>query len=93
MPTFLLFKNGQKIKELVGANPAGLQVRIHSARSVSAVYKTDIDITGTHQQCGMSVLAVRRPSRLSPIETIRFFPPASAVAFSVLSTIRPPPPP
>ena len=27
MPTFILFKDGQKVKELVGANPAGLQVR------------------------------------------------------------------
>ena len=28
MPTFILFKNGEKVKELVGANPAGLQVCI-----------------------------------------------------------------
>ena len=28
MPTFILFKNGQKMKEIVGANPGGLQVRI-----------------------------------------------------------------
>lgn len=28
MPTFVLFKNGQKVKELVGANPAGLQVSL-----------------------------------------------------------------
>ena len=27
MPTFMAFKNGQKIKEVVGANPAALQVR------------------------------------------------------------------
>jgi thioredoxin 1 len=27
MPTFVAFKNGQKIKELVGANPNGLEVR------------------------------------------------------------------
>jgi len=27
MPTFIIFKNGEKVKELVGANPAGLQVR------------------------------------------------------------------
>ena len=26
MPTFMAFKNGEKIKELVGANPPGLQV-------------------------------------------------------------------
>ncbi|KAL0951987.1 hypothetical protein HGRIS_008640 [Hohenbuehelia grisea] len=26
MPTFTLFKNGQKVDELVGANPAGLEV-------------------------------------------------------------------
>ncbi|KAI0714666.1 thioredoxin [Earliella scabrosa] len=28
MPTFMAFKNGEKIKELVGANPPGLQVSI-----------------------------------------------------------------
>lgn len=27
MPTFVAFKNGNKLKDLVGANPAGLQVR------------------------------------------------------------------
>ena len=27
MPTFVVYKNGEKIKELVGANPAGLEVR------------------------------------------------------------------
>lgn len=27
MPTFALFKNGQKVKEVVGANPPALQVR------------------------------------------------------------------
>jgi hypothetical protein len=27
MPTFFAFKNGQKINELVGANPQGLNVR------------------------------------------------------------------
>lgn len=26
MPTFMAFKDGQKIHELVGANPSGLQV-------------------------------------------------------------------
>ncbi|KAF8346081.1 thioredoxin TrxA, partial [Amanita rubescens] len=26
MPTFMLFKNGEKVQELVGANPQGLQV-------------------------------------------------------------------
>ncbi|GJE89643.1 thioredoxin family protein [Phanerochaete sordida] len=31
MPTFVLFKNGQKVKELVGANPAGLQALLQSA--------------------------------------------------------------
>ncbi|EKM51915.1 uncharacterized protein PHACADRAFT_46633, partial [Phanerochaete carnosa HHB-10118-sp] len=28
MPTFALFKNGQKVKDVVGANPAALQVRV-----------------------------------------------------------------
>ena len=28
MPTFIAFQKGQKIKEVVGANPAALQVRI-----------------------------------------------------------------
>jgi hypothetical protein len=27
MPTFIVFKDGNKVKELVGANPRGLQVR------------------------------------------------------------------
>lgn len=27
MPTFMVFKNGEKVNELVGANQAGLQVR------------------------------------------------------------------
>ncbi len=27
MPTFIVYKDGQKVKELVGANPQGLQVR------------------------------------------------------------------
>ena len=27
MPTFAAFKNGQKLKDLVGANPGGLKVR------------------------------------------------------------------
>jgi hypothetical protein len=27
MPTFAAFKGGNKVKELVGANPAGLNVR------------------------------------------------------------------
>ncbi|PSS31007.1 hypothetical protein PHLCEN_2v2453 [Hermanssonia centrifuga] len=31
MPTFVLFKDGQKIKDLVGANPAGLQELIQHA--------------------------------------------------------------
>ena len=26
MPTFILFKNGQKVKEVVGANPPALEV-------------------------------------------------------------------
>lgn len=30
MPTFAAFQKGHKIKELVGANPAGLQVRSHA---------------------------------------------------------------
>ena len=29
MPTFIAFKDGAKIKDLVGANPAGLQVSIY----------------------------------------------------------------
>ncbi|KAJ8102943.1 thioredoxin-like protein [Lipomyces tetrasporus] len=31
MPTFMLFKAGQKIKEIVGANPAALKTAISSA--------------------------------------------------------------
>lgn len=31
MPTFVLFKNGNKVKDLVGANPQRLQVRSCSA--------------------------------------------------------------
>ncbi|KAH9910780.1 thioredoxin [Epithele typhae] len=30
MPTFIAFKSGQKIKEVVGANPAGLQAMVES---------------------------------------------------------------
>jgi len=30
MPTFLLFKNGQKIAEVVGANPSALEGAIKS---------------------------------------------------------------
>ena len=36
MPTFILFKNGNKIKDVVGANPKGLQVRPLSLRSVTS---------------------------------------------------------
>ena len=28
MPTFMAFKSGQKVKEVVGANPPALQVRV-----------------------------------------------------------------
>ncbi|KAK9449859.1 thioredoxin-like protein [Limtongia smithiae] len=31
MPTFMLFKNGQKIKEIVGANPTALKTAITSS--------------------------------------------------------------
>ncbi|KAG8935727.1 hypothetical protein FRC03_001104 [Tulasnella sp. 419] len=31
MPTFMLFKNGEKVKELKGANPPGLQQLLASA--------------------------------------------------------------
>ena len=31
MPTFLLFKNGEKVDELLGANPAGLQSLVQKA--------------------------------------------------------------
>ncbi|RAL06142.1 thioredoxin family protein [Aspergillus ibericus CBS 121593] len=30
MPTFLLFKDGQKVDEVVGANPKGLEVKVQS---------------------------------------------------------------
>ena len=36
MPTFILFKNGQKVKEVIGANPQALQVREQSALYVFA---------------------------------------------------------
>ena len=32
MPTFMLFKNGKKVQELVGANPSGLQVGHYACR-------------------------------------------------------------
>ncbi|KAI0789461.1 thioredoxin [Abortiporus biennis] len=36
MPTFILFKNGNKVKDLVGANPGALQVSIihHSCNPI-----------------------------------------------------------
>ncbi|GJE88329.1 thioredoxin family protein [Phanerochaete sordida] len=33
MPTFILFKNGQKVKEVVGANPAALQQLLASTQA------------------------------------------------------------
>jgi len=33
MPTFIVFKNGEKIAEVVGANPQGLKVAIEKAVS------------------------------------------------------------
>ncbi|EPS45718.1 hypothetical protein H072_187 [Dactylellina haptotyla CBS 200.50] len=33
MPTFMVFRNGNKIEDLVGANPAGLQALIMKATS------------------------------------------------------------
>ena len=38
MPTFIVYKDGQKVKELVGANPQGLQVR---TLIVAYLYVTD----------------------------------------------------
>ncbi|GBE77305.1 Thioredoxin [Sparassis crispa] len=35
MPTFMAFKNGQKVKEVVGANPSGLQTLISSVTTPS----------------------------------------------------------
>ncbi|KAI9432005.1 thioredoxin [Lactarius indigo] len=34
MPTFIVFKDGNKVDELVGANPAGLQALVVKAQSV-----------------------------------------------------------
>lgn len=34
MPTFMLFKDGEKVGELVGANPAKLQGIIQQAASI-----------------------------------------------------------
>jgi len=31
MPTFLIFKNGEKLNEIVGANPKALQAAIEAA--------------------------------------------------------------
>jgi len=31
MPTFMLFKGGEKVKEVVGANPSALKVAIENA--------------------------------------------------------------
>ena len=33
MPTFFIFKNGEKVDEFVGANPAGLDALIAKATS------------------------------------------------------------
>ncbi|KAI9736441.1 MAG: hypothetical protein M1818_006175 [Claussenomyces sp. TS43310] len=33
MPTFIVFKNGEKVQEIVGANPQGLKVAIEKAIS------------------------------------------------------------
>ncbi|KIY72613.1 thioredoxin [Cylindrobasidium torrendii FP15055 ss-10] len=35
MPTFVVFKNGEKIGELVGANPGGLQELVQKAANAS----------------------------------------------------------
>lgn len=34
MPTFLVFKNGEQVNELVGANPPGLKAMIEKAAAV-----------------------------------------------------------
>lgn len=31
MPTFMLFKDGEKVEELLGANPQGLQTLVEKA--------------------------------------------------------------
>jgi hypothetical protein len=64
MPTFVLFKNGVKVKEVVGANPAGLHVRILSL-SHSSCEISFIPITGAPQGRRLSIAA-----RLSPTERL-----------------------
>ena len=39
MPTFMLFKNGQKVEDLVGANPGALTVRYSRFPSCSCTHK------------------------------------------------------
>ena len=42
MPTFIVFKDGNKVNELVGANPQGLQVCTSIMQGVSACYSRDM---------------------------------------------------
>jgi thioredoxin 1 len=36
MPTFIVFKDGQKVGELTGANPSGLRALVDKAAAVAS---------------------------------------------------------
>lgn len=44
MPTFVLFKNGEKVNEVVGANPSSLQVSVSIATSFEQAIDDNADL-------------------------------------------------
>ena len=50
MPTFILFRRGQKVGDLIGANPQGLQVRVVFCFMLFALAILTRAIPGTSRQ-------------------------------------------
>jgi len=80
MPTFVFFKNGEKLGDVVGANPQKLQVSLRTILSRSRQGSDDIFIrlSGRYpavQLIGHSLIRMKCPSKIDQLancNTIRF---------------------
>lgn len=59
MPTFVLFKNGEKINEVVGANPASLQVSVYVVSSFGQAVDDDVDLDPNQRELIVGRVYVR----------------------------------